>query len=235
MGGQPQRLGVKQSKGHSRFKKFVAGSVALGGAILGHKANEEIKKQQRDQFEFARNQLSGDLQSLKQEAGLKKMEGGGLPTASGGVAVGGNVIGADSSGNIIFGAGVQAGRGVEANPNIVVGRGRDLPVGRLTPQQLAPFQPKREGLRAVAGVVGGAISPAEAVRDVARAGFEGMGGRRGTDPLEDFRRGEDRGSRAGGTLVAGATGEERFTAKESAKILGRRAGRAVGKILPFGG
>lgn len=235
MGGQPQRLGVKQSKGHSRFKKFVAGSVALGGAILGHKANEEIKKQKRDQFEFSRNQLSGDLQSLKQEAGLKPMGGGGLPNASGGVAVGGNVIGADSSGNIIFGAGVQAGRGVEANPNIVRSAQGQLPVGRLSQQQLAPFQPKREGLRAVAGVVGGEIGVGEAVRDVARAGFQGMGGRRGTDPLEDFRSQTERGSRAGGTLVAGATGEERFTAKESAKILGRRAGRAVGKILPFGG
>ena len=37
---------------------------------------------------------------------------------------------------------------------------------------------------------------------------------------------------ATGTLVAGATGDERFTARESAAILGRRAGRAVGKLNP---
>ena len=221
MGGQPQRLGHKQSKGHSRFKKFVAGSVALGGLALGIKGDQEIKKAKNDAFEYSKSQASGDLQSLSKEAGLKKM------------GTGSEVVGADASGNIYGGAGILAGRGVEANPNIVRSAQGQLPnPNRLSAGQLAPFQPRREALRAVAGIVGGEIGVGEAVRDVARAGFQGEGGRRGQpNATEQFRQGIDRDRRAGGTLVAGATGDERFTAKESAKILGRRALR----VLPFGG
>ena len=220
MGGQPQRLGHKQSKGHSRFKKFVAGSVALGGLALGIKGDQEIKKAKNDAFEYSRSQVSGDLQSLSREAGLKKLAGEGTAT------------GTDSMGNIFGSGGITAGQGVVSNPNIVKGSQGTLPVGKLSQAQLAPFKPKKEALRAVAGVVGGQIGVGEALRDVARAGFEGSGGRRGQpDATEQFRQGIDRDRRAGGTLVSGATGDERFTAKESAKILGRRALR----LLPFGG
>tara|TARA_S200002703_G_scaffold113403_1_gene98905 strand:- start:1019 stop:1720 length:702 start_codon:yes stop_codon:yes gene_type:complete len=228
------RLGQKQKKFLRLGAKAGVAAGALGGAALGVKTTkDEYQKQKDAEFSRARGELAGDLQSLKTEAGLKKMGGGGLPTASGGVAVGGNVIGADSSGNIMFGAGVQAGRGVVANPNIRRGAQEQLPVGRLTQQQLAPFNAKREGARAVAGVVGGQIGLREAARDVASAGFEGLGGRRGQDPIEDFRQTKERGSRGGSTLVAGATGDERFTARESAAILGRRAKRAIPNPLKF--
>jgi hypothetical protein len=106
-----------------------------------------------------------------------------------------------------------------------------LPVGRLTQAQLAPFNAKREGVRAAAGVIGGQIGLREAARDVAAAKFEAEGGRRGQNPIEDFRRKKE--ATATGTLVAGATGDERFTARESAAILGRRAGRQVGKLNPL--
>jgi hypothetical protein len=225
-----ERLGQKVK----RFGRLGLKAGVVVGAVLGAKhTKDEYKKQKDAEFSRARNQLADDLQSLKVEAGLKKNEGGGLPTSSGGVAVGGNVIGADSAGNIIYGAGIQAGRGVVANPNIVVGRGKDLPVGKLTQAQLAPFQPKKAAARAVAGVVGGDIGAREAVRDVASDYFAAQGGRRGQNPLEDFRAKEDRGSRAGSTLVAGATGEERFTAKESAAILARRAARKLPNPLKF--
>ena len=225
-----ERLGQKVK----RFGRLGLKAGVVVGAVLGAKhTKDEYQKQKDAEFSRARGQLADDLQSLKVEAGLKKNEGGGLPTSSGGVAVGGNVIGADSAGNIIYGAGIQAGQGVEANPNIRRGAQGQLPVGKLTKQQLAPFQPKKEAARAVAGVVGGQIGAKEAVRDVAGAYFEGQGGRRGQDPLEDYKQTKERGSRGGSTLVAGATGEERFTAKESAAILARRAGRAVGKLNPL--
>ena len=155
---------------------------------------------------------------------MKKLAGEGTATAT------------DSMGNIFGSGGITAGQGVVSNPNLRRGTQGTLPVGKLSSTQLAPFQPRREALRAVAGVVGGEIGVGEAVRDVARAGFQGEGGRRGQpDPTEQFRQDIDRDRRAGSTLVAGATGDERFTAKESAKILGRRVGRGLGKILPFGG
>lgn len=178
-------------------------------------------KKKDAEFSRARNELAGDLQSLKGEAGLKKM------------GEGTQVVGHDASGNIYGGAGIQAGQGVEANPNIRRGAQGQLPVGKLTQAQIAPFNAKKEGARAVAGVVGGQIGAKEAVRDVAGAYFEGQGGRRGQDPLEDYKQKKERGSRAGSTLVAGATGEERFTAKESAAILARRAKRAVPNPLKF--
>lgn len=217
--GQPQRLGHKQSKGHSRFKKFVAGSVALGGLALGIKGDQEIKKAKNDAFEYSKSQAGGDLRSLSAEAGLKKLAGEGTAT------------GTDSMGNIFGSGGIVAGQGVVANPNIRKGSQGTLPIpGKLSSTQLAPFNKKRELGRAVAGVVGGQIGVGEALRDVARAGFEGAGGRRGQpDATEQFRRDRERG--ASSTLVSGATGDERFTAKESAKILGRRALR----LLPFGG
>jgi len=224
------RLGQKVKKYVRLGLKAGVVAGALGSAALGVKSTKDEYGKLR---ENERKQAISDIGTLAGEAGLKKMGGGGLPTASGGVAVGGNVIGADSAGNIIYGAGIQAGRGVVANPNIVVGRGKDLPVGKLTQAQLAPFQPKKAAARAVAGVVGGDIGAREAVRDVASDYFAAQGGRRGQNPLEDFRAKEDRGSRAGSTLVAGATGEERFTAKESAAILARRAARKLPNPLKF--
>jgi hypothetical protein len=226
------RLGQKSKKFLRLGLKAGVAAGALGGAALGVKTTkDEYAKQKDAEFSRARGAIAGDLQSLKTEAGLKKMGGGGLPTASGGVAVGGNVIGADSSGNIMFGAGVQAGQGVVANPNLRRGAQGQLPVGRLTQAQLAPFNARAEGVRAVAGVVGGQIGLREAARDVAAAKFEAGGGRRGQDPIEDFRRKQE--ATATGTLVAGATGDERFTAKESAAILGRRVARAVPNPLKF--
>lgn len=212
--GQPQRLGHKQSKGHSRFKKFIAGSVALGGLALGVKADQEIKKAKNDQFELSR----GNFADLSSEAGLKKM------------GTGTEVVGVDARGNIYGGAGVQAGQGVEANPNIRRGAQGQLPVGALSPAQLAPFNKKAEGLRAVAGVVGGQIGVGEAVRDVARAGFEGAGGRRGNNPLQDFKNKQERGAQAGGSVVVGAEG-----IKASNKELAGQLGRKVKNFLPFGG
>lgn len=227
------RLGQKTKRFVRLGLKTAVGVGAVGAAALGVKSTkDEYQKQKDAEFSRARGQLAGDLQSLKTEAGLKKMEGGGLPSASGGVAVGGNVIGADSSGNIIFGAGVQAGQGVVANPNIRRGAQGQLPkVGKLSQGQLAPFQAKKAGARAVAGVVGGDIGVGEAVRDVASDYFAAAGGRRGTDPNADFKRKAE--ATATGTLVAGATGDERFTARESAAILGRRAKRAVPNPLKF--
>tara|TARA_Y100000592_G_C5479659_1_gene324527 strand:+ start:3889 stop:4560 length:672 start_codon:yes stop_codon:yes gene_type:complete len=216
------RLGQKTKKFVRLGLKTAVGVGAVGAAALGVKTTkDEYAKQKDAEFSRARNQLAGDLQSLKTEAGLKKLTGEGTET------------GTDSQGNIFGTGGITAGRGVVANPNIVKGAQGQLPVGKLSQQQLAPFNAKREGARAVAGVVGGQIGAREAVRDVAGAAFEGMGGRRGQDPLEDFRQTTERGSRGGTTLVAGATGDERFTARESAGILGRRAGRAIGKLNPL--
>jgi len=228
-----QRLGQKTKRFVRLGLKTAVGVGAVGAAALGVKTTkDEYQKQKEAEYSRARGALAGDLQSLKTEAGLKKMGGGGLPTASGGVASGGNVIGHDSEGNIIFGAGITAGRGVVANPNIVKSAQGQLPnVGRLSAQQLAPFQAKKAGARAVAGVVGGDIGVGEAVRDVASDYFASTGGRRGTDPNADFKRKAE--ATATGTLVAGATGDERFTARESAAILGRRAGRQVGKLNPL--
>src|SRR6056300_423991 len=170
------RLGQKTKRFVRLGLKTAVGVGAVGAAALGVKTTkDEYQKQKEVEFSRARGELAGDLQSLKTEAGLKKMGGGGLPTASGG----GNVIGHDSSGNIIFGAGITAGRGVVANPNIVKSAQGQLPnVGRLSAQQLAPFQAKKAGARAVAGVVGGDIGVGEAVRDVASDYFASTGGRR---------------------------------------------------------
>ena len=213
-----ERLGQKVK----RFGRLGIKAGVVVGAVLGAKhTKDEYQKQKDAEFSRARGAIAGDLQSLKTEAGLKKM------------GTGTEVVGHDASGNIYGGAGITAGRGVVANPNIVIGRGRDLPVGKLTQAQIAPFQPKKAAARAAAGVVGGGLSTKEAIKDVASDYFASTGGRRGQNPLEDFRAKEDRGSRAGATLVAGATGQERFTAKESAAILGRRAARAIPNPLKF--
>lgn len=214
------RLGQKSKRFLRLGLKAGVAAGALGGAALGVKSTkDEYQKQKEAEFSRARGELAGDLQSLKTEAGLKKM------------GTGSQVIGADASGNIYGGAGVQAGQGVVANPNLRMGAQGQLPVGRLSQQQLAPFNARAEGVRAAAGVVGGQIGLREAARDVAAAKFEAAGGRRGQDPLEDFRRGRE--ALATGTLVAGATGDERFTAKESAAILARRARGAVPNPLKF--
>lgn len=215
-------MGHKSKKFVRLGLKAAVGVGAVGAAALGVKTTkDEFQKQKDAEFSRARNELAGDLQSLKTQAGLKKLAGEGTET------------GVDSEGNIFGSGGIVAGQGVVSNPNIVKGAQGQLPVGKLSQQQLAPFQAKKAGARAVAGVVGGQIGAREAVRDVAGAAFEGMGGRRGQDPIEDFRQTKERGSRGGTTLVAGATGDERFTARESAGILGRRAGRAVGKLNPL--
>jgi hypothetical protein len=215
------RLGQKTKRFVRLGLKTAVGVGAVGAAALGVKSTkDEYQKQKDAEFSRARGQLAGDLQSLKTEAGLKKM------------GTGTQVVGHDARGNIYGGAGVQAGQSVVANPDIVKGAQGQLPkVGKLSQGQLAPFQAKKAGARAVAGVVGGDIGVGEAVRDVASDYFAASGGRRGTDPNADFKRKAE--ATATGTLVAGATGEERFTARESAAILGRRAGRAVGKVNPL--
>ena len=211
-----ERLGQKVK----RFGRLGIKAGVVVGTVLGAKhTKDEYQKQKDAEFSRARGELAGDLQSLKTEAGLKKM------------GTGTEVVGHDASGNIYGGAGVQAGRGVEANPNIIRSAQATLPVGRLSQQQLAPFNAKREGVRVAAGVIGGQIGLREAARDVAAAKFEAEGGRRGQDPIEEFRR--KREATATSTVVAGATGQERFTAKESAAILGRRAARAVPNPLKF--
>tara|TARA_R110000765_G_scaffold70333_1_gene136473 strand:+ start:122 stop:772 length:651 start_codon:yes stop_codon:yes gene_type:complete len=201
------------------FSRIGLKAGVLVGAALGAKhTKDEYGKQKTAEFDRARGALSGDLQSLGKDAGLKKM------------GTGTEVVGADARGNIYGGAGIVAGQGVEANPNIRIGARGTLPVGRLTQQQLAPFNARAEGVRAAAGVVGGQIGLREAARDVAAAKFEAVGGRRGQDPIEDFRRKEEKS--VGSSVVVGGEGAS-FTAKESAGILGRRAGRAVGKLNPL--
>tara|TARA_R110000823_G_scaffold241152_1_gene365899 strand:+ start:126 stop:776 length:651 start_codon:yes stop_codon:yes gene_type:complete len=209
------RLGQKQKK----FVRLGLKAGVLVGAALGAKqTKDEYGKQKTAEFDRARGALSGDLQSLGKDAGLKKLAGEGTAT------------GTDSQGNIFGSGGITAGQGVEANPNIRIGARGTLPVGRLTQQQLAPFNARAEGVRAAAGVVGGQIGLREAARDVAAAKFEAGGGRRGQDPIEDFRRKEEKS--VGSSVVVGGEGAS-FTAKEGAGILGRRAGRAVGKLNPL--
>lgn len=215
-----ERLGQKVR----RFGRLGIKAGVVVGAVLGAKhTKDEYQKQKDAEFSRARETLAGDLQSLKTGAGLKKM------------GTGTEVVGHDASGNIYGGAGIQAGQGVVANPNIRRGAQAQLPnsrtQGRLSQQQLTPFQAKKAGARAVAGVVGGDIGVGEAVRDVASDYFAATGGRRGTDPNADFKRKAE--ATATGTLVAGATGKERFTAKQSATILGRRVARAVPNPLKF--
>jgi len=215
------RLGQKSKRFLRLGLKAGVAAGALGGAALGVKSTkDEYQKQKEAEFSRARGELAGDLQSLKTGAGLKKM------------GTGTQVVGHDAQGNIYGGAGVQAGQGVVANPNLRRGAQGQLPnVGSLSAQQLAPFQAKKAGARAVAGVVGGDIGVGEAVRDVAGDYFASTGGRRGQDPNADFKRKAE--ATATGTLVAGATGDERFTAKESAAILARRARGAIPNPLKF--
>ena len=200
------RLGLKAS--------VVAGSLALGAKSTKGEY-EKLKDQERS---AAVGRGIGDLKSLSDEAGLKKM------------GQGTQVIGADAGGNIFGGAGVVAGQGVVANPNLRRGAQGQLPVGKLAATQLAPFNARAEGVRAVAGVVGGQIGVREAARDVAAAKFEGAGGRRGQDPIEDFRRKKE--ATAGGSVVVGAEGLS-LNKKENAAILARRAGNTVGKLNPL--
>lgn len=210
-------MGLRLGEKSKRFVRFGLKAGVVAGAALGVKhTKDEYEKLKDDERSRAVGLGLGDLKSLSDEAGLKKM------------GEGTQVVGVDASGNIYGGAGVVAGQGVVANPNIRKGAQGQLPVGALSPAQLAPFNKKAEGLRAVAGVVGGQIGLREAVVDVAAAAFQGAGGRRGQDPVEEFRQREER--RATSTLVAGATGDESFTKKESVKILARRA---KNKLNPF--
>ena len=201
-----ERLGQKV-KNFARLG--IKAGVVIGGLALGVKSTkgeyEKLKDQERS---AAVGRGIGDLKSLSDEAGLKPM------------GQGTQVIGADAGGNIFGGAGVVAGQGVVANPNIRKGAQGQLPVGKLAATQLAPFNARAEGVRAVAGVVGGQIGVREAARDVAAAKFQGAGGRRGQDPIEDFRRKQE--ATAGGSVVVGAEGAS-FNKKENAAILARRA------------
>ena len=128
------------------FSRIGLKAGVLVGAALGAKhTKDEYGKQKTAEFDRARGALSGDLQSLGKDAGLKKLAGEGTAT------------GTDSQGNIFGSGGITAGQGVEANPNIRIGARGTLPVGRLTQQQLAPFNARAEGVRAAAVVVGGQI------------------------------------------------------------------------------
>ena len=207
-----------------KTKKFVrlglkAGVVAgaLGSAALGVKSTKDEYSKLRDN---ERKQAISDIGTLAGEAGLRKLSGEGTET------------GVDSRGNIFGTGGITAGQGVVSNPDLRRGAQGQLPVGKLTEQQVSPFrQVGREAVRGAAGVVGGRIGTGEAVRGVAGAVFDSTRGRNDPTPVDQFRRGREAVSTS--TPVVGAEGA-RFTAKESAGILGRRVGRVAGKLNPLG-
>ena len=225
--GEPHRLGTKQGKGHPRFKKFVAGTVALGGLALGIKGDQEIKKQQRDQSELNTATLSAFLDPRDPDKKLKP-QGAGT-----------EVIGVDSEGNIMGGAKVG-----EAGAGVVLGR--NAPSAHVLPQPLDPARldpfKKRVGgaagqaaVGAVAGVVAGQHGAAAGLRQVAGAvAAEARYEAPPQDPIQAELEARARGAAAGASVVAGAEGIE----ASNKELLGQLAGKAKGKVkklYPFGG
>lgn len=123
----------------------------------------------------------------------------------------------------------QSGQGVIAT--------RPAPAPRSLPPPAPPLPPvniKREGARAVAGIVGGKIGAGEAVRDVAGAAFEGMGGRRGGDPTRDAISRAGRDASAGGTVAVGAENINP-TLRDVGRVAKSKAKRKAQKLNPFSG
>ena len=217
--GEQVRLGTKQGKWKGRFKKLVAGGLALGGLALGIKASAPAIK------EFKHERGYGvEPATLAGIAGQFKPMGAGE-----------QVIGTDAQGNIIGGAGVIAGPGVEL--------GRPAPQAhahipaRLDPSKLEPFG-RRAGAAAgqaaigeVAGVVSGQQTLGGAVRGVAGAVHTAAKPR---DPQADAIERAQAGALAGASVVAGAEGVQ----ATNRDLLGQLAGKGKGKarkLFRFGG
>tara|TARA_R110000764_G_scaffold5553_8_gene21958 strand:+ start:1332 stop:2009 length:678 start_codon:yes stop_codon:yes gene_type:complete len=224
--GDTHRLGTKQGIGHRRFKKFVAGTAALGGIALGIKGDQEIKKQQRDQSSIDTATLSAFLDPRDPEKKLKPM---GAGTA---------VIGHSSEGNIFGGAKVgTAGAGVVL--------GRNAPADHVLPQPLDPSRldpfKKRVGgaagqaaVGAVAGVVAGQHGAAAGIKQVAGAVAGAAWREAPRDPIQEELEKRGRGAKAGATIAIGAEGKQASNKELIGQLAGKGQQRVKG-IFRFGG
>ena len=181
MSGQ-QRLGTKQSKG-GRFKKLVAGGLALGAVALGIKTNQGIKKIEQQQREEGGAYLSGISRGLdiNKPSGLAGYSSEGVSSGTQQQAQG---LRDESGGGASGGAFRGGGTALDTTP---AGSG------------------KREGLQQAItsglGVAAGQQSVGGAIRDVAGAAF---GARK--DPIKEQLAAAGRGAQAGATTAAGAEG-----------------------------
>ena len=195
------KLGTKQSL-KSGFKKGAAIAGALAVGALGVKGvKQEVGHQQSINKADNKATLAG---IASQQSPLKGQ---------------GTATGTDSQGNIYGTGGITAGSGV------VLGRSappaRNLSK-RLDPSQLTPFDVKKAGIKAVAGVVGGKTGVGGAVKNLAGSAYEGMGGGATADPRASY----DRGARAGSSVVVGAEGVK----ASNRELLRQGANKVKGKL-----
>ena len=142
MSGQ-QRLGTKQSKG-GRFKKLVAGGLALGAVALGIKADHDVKKQSKEELSA---HLAG-ISTLQTPSGLAGFSSEGV-----------------MSGTQKPAQGIKGG-----DPTKFKGGGTALDT---TPAGSGKKQGLQQAITSGAGLIAGQTSLESAVKDLAGAVFEG--------------------------------------------------------------
>tara|TARA_R100000808_G_C2135687_1_gene144051 strand:- start:752 stop:1369 length:618 start_codon:yes stop_codon:yes gene_type:complete len=175
---QAQRIGKKTGKWKGRFKKVVAGGLALGAVALGIKADNTITKIDRQQREEAGAYISGISRGLD------------IPQASG--------LAGYSSEGVMTGTQQQA-QGIQGgDPTKFRGGGTALDT---TPAGSGKKQGLQQAITSGAGLIAGQTSLGSAVKDVAGAVFEGR-----KDPTQEQLAAAERGAQAGATTAAGAEG-----------------------------
>lgn len=216
------KLGKKGQKAVSIGKKAIAvgsGIATIAGIGLGvKKTHDDVKAGRKEIRETNRGTL---MSSFRDNPQIKPMGSG--------TQVIGVSRGSGSVGHNIYGAGIQAGVGVQPT--------RSAPAPRTLPPPAPPLPPvniKKEAARGVAGVVGGQISAGEAVRDVAGAAFQGMGGRRGGRQTNEALSRAGRDAAAGATVAVGAENINP-TLRDVARVGKAKAKRKAQKLNPFSG
>ncbi len=195
---QAQRIGQKTGKWKGRFKKVVAGGLALGAVALGIKADNTIKKIDRQQREEGGAYLSSLSMGLdiNKPSGLAGYSSEGVSSGTQQQAQG---LRDESGGGASSGAFRGGGTALDTTP---AGSG------------------KREGLQQAItsglGVAAGQQSVGGAIRDVAGAAF---GARK--DPAQEQIAAAGRGAQAGATTAAGAEGVQ----ATNRELLGQLAGK----------
>ena len=175
---QAQRIGTKTGKWKGRFKKLVAGGLAVGAVALGIKADAAVKKHDRQQREEAGAYISGISRGLD----INKPSG---------------LVGYSSEG-VMTGTQQQA-QGIQGgDPTRFRGEGTALDT---TPAGSGRSEGLQQAITSGLGVVSGQQSVGTAIRDVAGAAFAAR-----KDPTQEQLAAAERGAQAGATTAAGAEG-----------------------------
>jgi len=195
---QAQRIGTKTGKWKGRFKKLVAGGLAVGAVALGIKADAAVKKHDRQQREEGGAYLSGISRGLdiNKPSGLAGYSSEGVMSGTQQQAQG---LRDESGGGASSGTFRGGGTALDTTP---AGSGRS--------------EGLQQAITSGLGVAAGQQSVGTAIRDVAGAAFAAR-----KDPTKEQLAAAGRGAQAGATTAAGAEGVQ----ATNRELLGQLAGK----------